>query len=220
MNRDFRKFNSSPIFPFYTPCTRRIKIQRTRRSDVDLERNTFFFFYLYISAQAHRQLRSREAASIWTASPWFPPLHHPTYTSVSVQNINRWSSSPIRIFIVVLLLFLSLSFSLSFCIFSFFLSFFSLWTFWRIPLLLFSLFFSVFLLLSINTKYLVSCKLCFFLSSSSSSSFSRLFIRLCFFTIWMYASSLKRSFEICVREQDWIRDGFEYWGKLDLISFN
>lgn len=63
--------------------------EEIRRSDVDLERNTFFFFYLYISAQAHRQLRSREAASTWTASPWFPPMHHPTYTSVSVQNINR-----------------------------------------------------------------------------------------------------------------------------------
>ena len=124
MNRDFRKFKSFlSNFPFLHSMYQKNKnTEKIRRSDVDLERNTFFFFYLYISAQAHRQLRSREAASTWTASPWFPPLHHPTYTSVSVQNINRWSSSPIRIFIVVLLLFLSLFLSLF--LYFFFLSFF------------------------------------------------------------------------------------------------
>ena len=51
MNRDFRKFKSSPIFPFYTPCTRRIKIQR-KYGEVMSISNAILFFFLLIYFRA------------------------------------------------------------------------------------------------------------------------------------------------------------------------
>lgn len=166
-NRDWKlkSFLSLFLHPIYS---RRIntEAEKWRRS------RTQYFFFLLIYFRAGTPTITVEGSGLDMDSISVVSSIAPSHMyQCKCPNINRWSSSlPVRIFIVVLLLSLSLSL---FCIFSLFLFPLNRTT----PLLLFSLFFSVSVCFSLCLLILSSILQTVFLSSSSSS---RLFIRLCF----------------------------------------
>ena len=214
MNRDFRKFKSFlSNFPFLHSMYQKNKntenTEKWRRS-----RTQYFFFFLLIYFRAGTPTITVEGSGLDMDSI-------SVVSSIAPSHIYQCKCPKHKSLIVVSYPYLHrrppfISLSLSLSLFVFFLSFFFSFPFEPFEeflcfsFLSFSLLLSVFLFLSINTKYLVSCKLCFFL----------LLLLLLLFLDYLFFYNLNVRFFLETILKFVLGSRIEYWGKLDLISFN